>query len=152
MWMLCNLRKQPPLVFPLNDIWVMTVEISYWWRVTTQIWVVLLIGWSKFPWWHEHSETLPRSVKWHNSSVESLCTVVFQMSFHGQMLGNVSCFHRLNVMLHLAVNSTGSRFITALVKHTVKPCLIICMDTVGDIESVRINEVSVLSRLNLEKM
>ena len=26
----------------------MTSEIPYWWRVTTQIWVVLLIGWSKF--------------------------------------------------------------------------------------------------------
>ena len=150
--MLCNLRKQPPLIFPLNDIWVMTVEISYWWRVITQIWVVLLIGWSKFPWWHEHSEALPRSVKWHNSSVESLCTVIFQMSFHGEtsghMLGNVCYFHRLNVMLHLAVNSTGSRFTTALLKHTVKPCLIICMDTDGDVQSVRINEVSVLSRLN----
>ena len=151
--MLCNLRKQPPLVFPLNDIWVMTVEISYWWRVTTQIWVVLLIGWSKFPWWHEHSEALPRSVKWHNSSVESLCTVIFQMSFHGEtsghMLGNVSCFHRLNVMLHLAVNSTGSWFTTALL---YSQTLLICMDTEGDVESVRINEVSVLSRLNLEKM
>ena len=24
-------------------------KIPYWWRVTTQIWVLLLIGWSKFP-------------------------------------------------------------------------------------------------------
>ena len=31
-----------------NDIWEMSAEIPYWWGVTTQIWVVLLIGWSKF--------------------------------------------------------------------------------------------------------
>ena len=26
-----------------------SAQISYWWRVSTQIWKVLLIGWSKFP-------------------------------------------------------------------------------------------------------
>ena len=31
-----------PLVFPPKDVWE---EILYWWRDTTQIWVVLLIGW-----------------------------------------------------------------------------------------------------------
>ena len=34
-----------PLVFPRNDVWETSAEIPYWWRVTTQIWVVLLIGW-----------------------------------------------------------------------------------------------------------
>ena len=38
-----------PVVSPWNDIWEMSAEIPYWWGVTTQIWVVLLIGWSKFP-------------------------------------------------------------------------------------------------------
>ena len=33
-----------PLVFPPNDVWGTSAEIPYWWRVTTQIWVVLLIG------------------------------------------------------------------------------------------------------------
>ena len=37
-----------PLVSPQNDVWETTAEIPYWWRITTQIWVVLLIGWSKF--------------------------------------------------------------------------------------------------------
>ena len=32
-----------PLVAP-NDVWETSAEILYWWRVTTQIWVVLLIG------------------------------------------------------------------------------------------------------------
>ena len=33
---------------PRNDVWETRAEIPYWWRVTTQIRVVLLIGWSKF--------------------------------------------------------------------------------------------------------
>ena len=28
----------------INDIWEMTAEILYWWGVTTQIWIVLLLG------------------------------------------------------------------------------------------------------------
>ena len=38
-----------PLVSPPKDVWETSAEIPYWWRVTTQIWVVLLIGWNKFP-------------------------------------------------------------------------------------------------------
>ena len=34
----------PPLVSPRNDVWEMNAEIPYWWRVTTQIWEVFLIG------------------------------------------------------------------------------------------------------------
>ena len=30
----------PPLVSPWNDVWEMSVEIPYWWRFTTQIWIV----------------------------------------------------------------------------------------------------------------
>ena len=42
-------RKQPTLrdatiVSPRNDVWETSAEIPYWWRVTTQIWLVLLIG------------------------------------------------------------------------------------------------------------
>ena len=50
-----------PLVSPRNDFWGASAEIPYWWRVTTQIWVVLLIGWGKFPPWHDQSEEFPRS-------------------------------------------------------------------------------------------
>ena len=38
----------PPLVSPRNDVWATTAEIPYWWRVTTQMWVVLFISLSKF--------------------------------------------------------------------------------------------------------
>ena len=35
-----------------------SVEIPYWWRVTTQIQAVLLIGWSKFLTRHDQSEAI----------------------------------------------------------------------------------------------
>ena len=38
-----------PLEPSQNDVWVTSAEIPYWWCVTTQILVVLLIGWTKFP-------------------------------------------------------------------------------------------------------
>ena len=61
-----SLRKQPTFrvattIFPRNDFWETNAEIPYWWRVTTQIWVVLLIGWTRFPRRHDQSEALPRS-------------------------------------------------------------------------------------------
>ena len=37
-------------------------EIPYWWRDTTQICVVLLIGWNKFHGRHDQSETLPMQI------------------------------------------------------------------------------------------
>ena len=40
----------PTLLSPRNDVWETRAEIGHWWRVTSQIWVALLIGWwSKFP-------------------------------------------------------------------------------------------------------
>ena len=42
-----------------NDVRETRAEISYWWRVNTQIWVVLLSGWSKFLSWHDQSEAQP---------------------------------------------------------------------------------------------
>ena len=53
----CGLTIQPTFrnatthsVFPAKcRLKKSSAEISYWWRVTTQIWTVLLIGWSKFP-------------------------------------------------------------------------------------------------------
>ena len=38
-------RKQLPTIFLRNNVWGTSSEIPYWWRITTQIWVVLLIGW-----------------------------------------------------------------------------------------------------------
>ena len=55
-WLYTNcLRKRPifrdatqawtlPLVSQRNDVWVTKAEVPYWWRVTSQIWVVYLTG------------------------------------------------------------------------------------------------------------
>ena len=50
-----------PLVSPPNDVWDTSAEIPYWWRVTSQIWVVLLIGRAACEIWFNQSEALPRS-------------------------------------------------------------------------------------------
>ena len=48
-----TLRKQPTFRDAATDfpakwrLWT-SVEIPYWWRVTTQIWVMFVIGWGEF--------------------------------------------------------------------------------------------------------
>ena len=49
------------VVSPTNDVWETIAGIPYRWCVTTQIWVVLLIGWNKFLTRRDPSEALPRS-------------------------------------------------------------------------------------------
>ena len=96
------------LVFQPNDIWETRAEILYWWRVTTQIWrVVLLIGWIKFPTRHDQSEALPRSGKWHVISMEFLRSFL-RRHFAGKPVvasRNVGCFLRLNLGTRLAPSS-----------------------------------------------
>ena len=45
----------------LIDFLYLIYVSSNWWCVTTQLWVVPLIGWGKFPSTHDQSEALPRS-------------------------------------------------------------------------------------------
>ena len=79
------------LVFQPNDVWETSAEILYWWRVTTQIWrVVLLIGWIKFPTRHDQSEALPRSGKWHVISMEFLRSFLRRRSHRGETSGGVA--------------------------------------------------------------
>jgi len=51
-------------VSPRNDVWETSAEIPYWWRVTAQIWAVLLIGWSKFSTNHKHCPDLGSDTSW----------------------------------------------------------------------------------------
>ena len=64
----------PPLFPPPNDVWETNAEILYWWRVTPQIWVVLLIGRAAWEIWFNQSEALPRSGDWRVISTEFLCS------------------------------------------------------------------------------
>ena len=47
-----------------NDVWATSVEIPFWWRVTTHIWALLLIGWKLLS-QHDQSEALrlPKRVR-----------------------------------------------------------------------------------------
>ena len=86
-----------PLVSPRNDVWEMSAEIPYWWRVTTQIWVKLPIGWSKIPIAAQPIIALTRSGWWHAISMEFLRSFL-RRHFAGKpvvALPNVGCFLRL---------------------------------------------------------
>ena len=87
----------PPLVSSPNDVWEMSAEIPYWWHITTQIWVVLLIGRIKFPMRHDQSEALPRSGQWHIISMEFLCLFLRRPLVGKPVVAapNVGCFLRL---------------------------------------------------------
>ena len=59
-----SLRKQPTFCdtnTSFSTKWCLrgAGKIPYWWHITTQILVVLLIGWNKFSLWHDQSEALP---------------------------------------------------------------------------------------------
>ena len=80
----------PPKVSPGNDVWEMSTEISYWWCITTQIWVVLLIGWSKFYQQYDQSEALPRSWLRRVISMELLHSFLRRNSVGGKRGGGGS--------------------------------------------------------------
>ena len=91
----CWLRKQP--TFGDTTPWSpreASPEIPYWWHVTTQIKVVFLIGWCKFPTWHDQSEALPSYGYWHVISMKFLHSFL-RRHFAGKPLvtsRNVGCF------------------------------------------------------------
>ena len=98
-----SLRKQltfcdATTVSPPNDVREMSAEIPHWWRVTTQIWVVLLIGRAVWEIWFNQSEALTRSGKWRVISMEFVRSFL-RRHFAGKpvvVLRTVGCFLRLN--------------------------------------------------------
>ena len=77
-------------VSPRNDGWEASAKISYWCRVNTQIWVVLLIGWSKFPKSQAVRPIRSTTQFWvvtrHQYGISAL---VSQTSFRGETSGGV---------------------------------------------------------------
>ena len=78
-----------PLLFTPNDVWETRAEIPYWWRVTTQIWAVLLIGWIKFPTRQDQS---PRSTILNRSPWDSTAILYFSV---------ISRFHFKTVLFEI---------------------------------------------------
>ena len=59
----CRHFARPSLVSPRNDVWGTSGEIPYWWRITTRIWVRLLIGRVARKICFNQSQALPKSGK-----------------------------------------------------------------------------------------
>ena len=70
-----------------KDVCGTSAEIPYWWRVTAQIWIVLLIGWSKF------STPRDQDLGGDTSSVSNPQTLFTRKSVMASP--SVSCFLRL---------------------------------------------------------
>ena len=86
-----------PLVSPPNDVWEMSTEIPYRRHITTQIWVVLLIGRAAWLIQPIRSTTQIWVVMRHQYEISLL---ISQTSFGGEtsgklMLQIVGCFLRL---------------------------------------------------------
>ena len=78
------------MVFSRNDVWGTNAKIPYWWRLTMQISVVLLIEWSRFS---TNQEYYP-DVASDTSSVWNFCA-----RFPEVISQNVGCLHRLRFQL-----------------------------------------------------
>ena len=79
-----------PLVSPPHGVWKTRAEIPYWWRVTNQNWVVLLIGHAAWEIWFNQSEALSSSAWVVTRRRYGISALVFQTSFSGETSGSVA--------------------------------------------------------------
>ena len=79
----------PPLVSQWNEVWETSAEIPNWWRVTTQIWGMLLIGRAAWEICFSQSEALSSSgaVTRHQYGISAL---VSQTSFCRETCGGIA--------------------------------------------------------------
>ena len=75
----------PPLVSLRNDVWETSAEIPYWWRVTSQTWVVRHICWKFVQ--PIRSTTQIWVVTRHQYGIYA---VFYQTSFRGKTSGGVA--------------------------------------------------------------
>ena len=78
-------RKTTPTGSLGNDVWETSAEIPYWWRITTLIWIVLLIGCTFALTNQKHYPQLGSEA----SSVGN-SAVFSQVSFRGETVGWVA--------------------------------------------------------------
>ena len=110
-----SLRKQPTFCdavtgSPPSDVWETSAEIPYWWRISTQIWVVLMIGCAAWKIWFNQSEILSRSGSWCVISMKFLCSFLRRHLVGKPFVESpsVGCFLRLgNVKFYGSPKSLG---------------------------------------------
>ena len=78
------------LVSPPNNVWGTRAEIPYWWRVTTQIWVVILMGCADMEIGFNQSDTVTRSWQWHANVTEFL-RLLPRSHFAGNRWSDTKC-------------------------------------------------------------
>ena len=85
-----KLRRGPSQVWICHCIWGTSIEIAYWWHVTstTKIWVVVLIGWSKFSANQKHYLDMGSDA----SSVWNLYVCSLDFIFLGNRWWRVKCW------------------------------------------------------------
>ena len=91
-----SLRKRrhfamPPLVPLRNDVSGTSAEIPYWWCVTIQIWVVLLIARAEREICFDQSEAPPRSRQWHVISMD-FCACFSDVTSRGSQWCAAKCY------------------------------------------------------------
>ena len=96
-WKISRHFATVPLVSRRNDVWETTAEIPYWWRVATQIWLVLLIGRAAKEIRLNQSEALSRSGLWQVTSKDFLQPFLARHFAVKPVVGSwsVGCFLRL---------------------------------------------------------
>ena len=67
-----------------------SAEIPQWWRITTQIWTVLLIGWNKFPTRYDQSEALLSRIWVVTRHQYGISALFSWTSFGGETTGGVA--------------------------------------------------------------
>ena len=92
----------PPTISPRNDVWETSAEIPYWWRVSTQIRVLLLIGCATCEICFNQSRALPHWVVTHHQY--GISALVSQTSFHGETVGGIVKCHLFSQATVMAEN------------------------------------------------
>ena len=92
----------PPMISPRNDVWETSAEIPYWWRVTTQIRVLLLIGCATCEICFNQSRALPHWVVTHHQY--GISALVSQTSFHRETVGGIVKCHLFSQATVMAEN------------------------------------------------
>ena len=88
-----------------NDFWGTSAEIPYLWRVTTQIWIVLLIDRRSCAWKICFNQSEATNHQY------GISVTVSQTTFRGETSGCIGCFLRLSsVKLHALFTSASSEW------------------------------------------
>ena len=83
-----DISQRQLLVSLRNDVWEMSAEMPYWWRVTTHIWVGSASDWLKQT--YRQSKVLPTQIWVVTCHQYEISAFVSHTSFHRETSGGVA--------------------------------------------------------------